>query len=135
LDRSLTFKKHCENTRAKVNTRNNILRKLVNSKWGADANTLRISAIALSYSAAKYACPVWKSSAYAKNIDIALNESCRIITGGLRPTEVHKLHTLSGIATPDICRTTITESERYKCNQDPRHPLHGYTKNTYWNAH
>lgn len=93
LDRSLTFMKHYENTRAKVNTRNNILRKIVNSKWGADANTLRTTAIALSYSATEYACPVWKASAHAKNIDITLNESCKIITGCLRPTEVYKLHT------------------------------------------
>lgn len=49
--------------------------------------------------------------------------SYRIITGCLRPTEVHQLHTLSGIATPDIRRTTISEIERYKiCNQDSRHP-------------
>jgi len=109
-----------------VNTRNNILRKLVNSKSGADANTLRTSAIALSYSAAEYVCQVWKASAHVKNIDIALNESYRIIIGCFRPTEVHKLHTLSGIATPDIRRKTITEIERYKCNQDLRHPLYGY---------
>lgn len=85
---------------------------------------MRTSVIVLSDSAAEYASPVWKASALAKNIDIALNKSCRIITGCLRPTEVNKLHTLSGIATPDICRTTIIEIERYKCNQDPRHPLH-----------
>jgi len=126
LDRSLTFKKYCENTRAKVNTRNNILRKLVNSKWGTDSNTLRTSAIALSYSAAEYVCSVWKASAHAKNINIALNESYIIITGWLKPTEVHKLHIISGILTSDIRRTTIAEIERYKCNQDPRHPLYGY---------
>lgn len=32
----------------------------------------------------------------------ALNECCRIITECLRPTEVHKLHTVSGIATPQM---------------------------------
>lgn len=89
LDRSLTFKKHCENTREKVNTRNNILRKLLNSKWGTDSNTLRTSAIALSYSAAEYACSVWKASAHAKNIDKALNESSIIIIGCLKPTELY----------------------------------------------
>jgi len=125
LDISLTFKKYCENTRAKVNTRNHILRKLVISKWCANANTLRTTTIALNYSVAEYACPVWKASAHTKNIDIALNESCRILTRYLRPTEIHKLHTLiSGIKTPDIRRSTITEIERYKCNQDSRHPLH-----------
>ena len=56
LDRTLSFKKHLENTKAKVNTRNNILRKLVNSKWGADPQTVRATAMALSFSTAEYAC-------------------------------------------------------------------------------
>lgn len=94
LDRSLIFMKHCKNTRAKVNTRKNILRKLVNTKWGANANTLRTTAIALNYLAAKYACLFWKESAHAKIIDIALDKPCRIVTGCLRPTEVHKIYTL-----------------------------------------
>lgn len=54
LDRSLTFEKHRQNTRVKVNTRNNMVRKLVNSK--ADANSSRTTSIVLSYSAAEYAC-------------------------------------------------------------------------------
>lgn len=48
LDRSLNLRKHSGNTRVKVNSRNNILRKLAISKWDADATTLRTSAIALS---------------------------------------------------------------------------------------
>lgn len=44
-----------------------------------------------------------------------------LITGRLRPTEMHKeLHTLSGIATPDLRITEITEIESNKCNQDSR---------------
>ena len=58
LDRSLKFKKHIENCNAKVCTRNNILRKLISSHWGASPHTLRISALTLCYSAAEYACPV-----------------------------------------------------------------------------
>ena len=33
LDCSITFKKHIQNCKAKVNTRNNILRKLTSSQW------------------------------------------------------------------------------------------------------
>ena len=33
LDRTLSFKQHALNTKAKVNTRNNLLRKLTNSRW------------------------------------------------------------------------------------------------------
>jgi len=83
-------------------------------------------AITLRYSASEYTCPVWKASAHVKNIDIALKESCRIITGCLRPTEINKLYILSGLAIPDIRRTMIAESERYKCNQDSRLSIHEY---------
>ena len=34
LDRTLCYKTHIEKTRMKVNARNNIIRKLANSKWG-----------------------------------------------------------------------------------------------------
>ena len=61
-------------------TRNNILRKLTTSKWGATPHVLRTSALALSYSVADYACPVWKRSAHAKRPDPVLNESFRLIT-------------------------------------------------------
>ena len=35
LDRTLCYKTHIEKTKMKVNARNNIIRKLANSKWGA----------------------------------------------------------------------------------------------------
>ena len=35
LDRTLCYKTHIEKTKMKVNARNNIIRKLVNSRWGA----------------------------------------------------------------------------------------------------
>ena len=59
LDRTLCYKTHIEKTKMKVNARNNIIRKLANSKWGCNASTLRPSCLALCYSAAEYACPVW----------------------------------------------------------------------------
>ena len=49
LDRTLSYKAHNEKTKKKVGTRNNIIRKLRNSKWGATPTTLvRSSAILLS---------------------------------------------------------------------------------------
>ena len=49
LDRTLSFKQHALNTKAKVNTRNNLLRKLTNSRWGAHPATVRTTALALSF--------------------------------------------------------------------------------------
>jgi len=61
-------------------------------------------ALALCYSAAEYACPVWMSYTHAKKVDVAVNETYRIITGCLKPTNTNKLYTLCGIAPPEIRR-------------------------------
>ena len=44
LDRTLSYKEHTHNTKMKVATRNNLLRKLSNSKCGANASTIRKAA-------------------------------------------------------------------------------------------
>ena len=93
LYRTLSYKAHIEKTKKKVGTRNNIIRKLRNSKWGATPTTLRSSALALCYSAAEYACPVWERSTHAKKLDATLNETCRMITGCLKPTNTKSAHT------------------------------------------
>ena len=58
LDRTLGYKQYIHNTKMKVATRNNLLRKLSNSKWGTNAGTFRTTALALSYSVAEYAAPI-----------------------------------------------------------------------------
>ena len=88
LDRTLSYKQHIEKVKGKVRTRNNLLHKLANSSWGANTSTLRATALALCYSVAEYACPVWERSSHAKKVDASLNDSCRCITGCLRPTNV-----------------------------------------------
>ena len=49
LDRTMSYKAHIEKTKKKVGTRNNIIRKLRNSKWGATPTTLRSLVLALCY--------------------------------------------------------------------------------------
>ena len=66
LDRTLCYKTHTEKTKMKVNARDNIIRKLANSKWACKASTLRPSCLILCYSAAEYACPVWARSTHAQ---------------------------------------------------------------------
>ena len=65
LDRTLSYKTHIHNTKMKVATRNNLLKKLANSMWGTNARTIRTTALAICYSTAEYAAPVWERSAYA----------------------------------------------------------------------
>ena len=126
LDRTLTFKQHCLNTRSKVCARNSIVRKLTNKTWGAQPSTLRTSTLALCVSAAEYAAPVWSASVHAKQVDVAVNESVRIVTGCLKPTPVHMLYPIIGIAPPHIRRDTAANVERTKQEADPRHPMYGH---------
>ena len=126
LDRTLSYKAHIENTKKKVGARNNIIRKLRNSKWGATPTTLRSSALALCYSAAEYACPVWERSTHAKKLDGTLNETCRMITRCLKPTNANNLLVLAVIAPSDIRRAVASRTERTRQTTDQRHPLNGH---------
>lgn len=123
LDRTLSFNQHCSDTKKKVIARNNIIRKLAHSTWGAHPHTLRTSALALSISAAEYAAPVWRNSTHAKQVDVAVNDTLRVITGCLRPTPVNKLYPIASIAPPNIRRQVAAEVEKFKQEVDNRHPL------------
>ena len=123
LDRTLCYKTHIEKTKMKVNARNNIIRKLAYSKWGCKASTLRPSCLALSYSAAEYACPVWARSTHARKLNPALHDCFRIISGCLKPTNLDSVHILAGIAPPHIRRTVACRLERTGQTTDARHQL------------
>ena len=125
LDRTLSYKQHIHNTKMKVATRNNLLRKLSSSKWGANTSTIRTTALALSYSVAEYAATVWARPAYAYKLDSELNSACRAITGCLKPTNVEELYLLAGIAPPSIRRDGCARVENAKQETNEAHSLHG----------
>jgi len=85
LDHMLSYRVHLM-TAGKLKNRNNLLMKLASSTWGVSANTLRSSALALSYSAAEYCAPVWSRSAHTSPVDVQLNSTMRLISGTLRST-------------------------------------------------
>ena len=126
LDRTLSFRNHVEKLRKKLSTRNNLLSTLANSSWGAGAETLRLSALALCYSTAEYCAAAWARSAHAGKVDVELNRACRTITGNLKATKLSALYRLSGIAPPPTRWEAITRVERDKQMGDNRHPLHGH---------
>ena len=102
----------------KVAIRNNLLKKLANSKWGTNARTIRTTALALRYSTAEYAAPVWTRSSHANKLNPVLNQACRSITGCLKPTNVEDLYLIAGIAPPDIRREVCARVERIKQTKD-----------------
>ena len=127
LDGTLNYKQHILNTKMKLATRNNLLKKLANSKSGTNARTIRTTALALCYSTAEYTAPVWARSSHANKLNPVLNQSCRSITGCLKPTNVEDLYLIAGIAPPDIRREVCARVERTKQTKDERHSLFGHT--------
>ena len=103
----------------KVATRNNLLRKLSNSKWGANASTIRTTALALCYSVDEHAAPVWARSSHAQKLKPELNSAC------LKPTNVEDLYLLAGIAPPDIRRDVCARVENTKQETNEAHSLYG----------
>jgi len=74
----------------------------VGSTWGASANILWSSALALCYSAAEYCAPVWSCSAHTSQVDVQLNSTMRLISGTLRSTPLPWLPVLSNIEPPAL---------------------------------
>ena len=101
----------------KVATRNNLLWKLANSKWGTSASTIRTTTRALCYSVAEYAAPVWVISHHAHVLDSELNTACRAITSCL--------YLLAGIAPPDIRRDVCFRVKTMKRESNVAHSLYG----------
>ena len=130
LDQSLSFAMHAQNVKANVAARNNILGKLANSTWGADPNTLWTTALALSYSTAEYASPVWAMSCHAKKIDPKVHNACRIVTGQLRPTPLLLLYRTAGIAPPQARREIQARMHKHSQENDKRHPMFDQTTYT-----
>jgi len=95
LDRTLSYREHLTKTAGKLKNRNNLLMKLAGFTWGASANTLRSSALALCYSAAEYCAPVWSRSAHTSQVDVQLNYTMRLISGTLNSTPLAWLPVLS----------------------------------------
>ena len=105
----------------KVIARNSIIRKFLNSNGGA--STLRPTCLALCYSAAEYACPVWARSTHARKLNPALHDCCRIISGCLKPTNLDNVNLLAGSPPPHIRRTVPRRMERTRQTTDAIHQL------------
>ena len=111
--------------RKKLSSHVTLLRRLVNSGWGAGAKTLRIVTLSLVYSTAEYCAPVWCRSAHTHLIDSVLNDALRIVTGYLRPTPTDHLPVLSGIQPAELRRMGATLYLVHRGSLDPDHILYG----------
>ena len=122
----LSYKQHIQSTMIKVATRNTILNKITNSKWGTRASTIMTTAMALCYSIAEFSAPVWARSTYPVILDPELNKLYRAITGCLKLTYVEDMYLFAGIAPPYIRRDVCASMERTKQMEQETHSLIGH---------
>ena len=81
------------------------------------------SCLALFYSAAEYACPVWARSTHVRQLNPGLHDCSRIISGCIKTTNLDSVHLLAAIAPPNIRRTVACRKERTRQKTDARHQL------------
>ena len=124
IDRSLSNSIHIAKVKARTNTRNNVRKKLSNSKWDANLSTIRTTALALNYSTAEYACPLWQRSAHVHKVNPVLNHACRSITGCLPPSIIDNVYLLADITPLAIRRSVAAHREMGLQVNNTRHPLH-----------
>ena len=109
LDRCLNYKAHLEGCAQKVNKRNNLLKKVAGTNWGASQTVLKTTATALCYSAAEYCAPAWARSPHSRLVDTKLRETMRITSGCLKSTPIQWLPVTSAIAPPHLRREEVTQ--------------------------
>ncbi|XP_063363549.1 uncharacterized protein LOC134652308 [Cydia amplana] len=124
LDRSLNFKQHLGKVSAKLKTRNSIIQKLTGTTWGANAATLRTSALSLVFSTAEYSSAVWLNSAHTSLVDAQLHHTMRLISGCLKPTPIYWLPVLSHILPPHMRRERCLGLEIQKIRASTNLPIH-----------
>lgn len=130
LDRSLTYTNHANKLQAKLGTRNNLLRKLTGTTWGATASCLRTTALGLVYSCAEYCCSTWLNSVHSAKIDVELNKTMRIISGTVDSTPLTWLPALCNIAPPSIRRRKALRNIFTKVLDNDEIPLHHEVQTT-----
>jgi hypothetical protein len=106
LARSLTYNAHLTKSSKKIAARVNLVRKLAGTNWGASADTLRISSLAIVDSTAEYCASTWINSVHVSKINvqfsIQLNNAMRIISGCVKTTQLQWLPVLAEIAPPKL---------------------------------
>ena len=102
-----------------------LLRRLVGSRWDANAKTLCTAALSLVYSTAEYCMPVWCRSAHTHLKDSVLNDVFCIVTGCLHPTSTDHLPIFSGIQPAELCQLGVKFSLAHCGSLDLDHILYG----------
>ena len=75
FDRTLRYKQHIHNTKMKVATRSNLLKKLASSKWGGGIKHYMNNGTGHVLLNRRMCAPVWARSSHADILDPKLNKA------------------------------------------------------------
>ena len=120
LDRTLSYQTHLKGCANKIAKRNNLLKKVAGTQWGASQTVLRTTAVALCYSAAEYCAPAWTRSQHTRVVDTKLRETMRITSGCLKSTPTQWLPVASSIAPPHLRREEANQKWIKNIKEDTR---------------
>ncbi len=81
-------------------------------------------ALALRFSTTKFGYAASGDSAHAKKVDVALNNTMRIISGCLKPTNIKHLPQIYGIAPPEVRREVAADAERATMEMNSHHIMY-----------
>lgn len=125
----LTFKEHLNGLSKKLASRVNIVQRLAGTAWGASANSLKTSTMALVYAPAEYVSSAWRNSAHVHKVDVQLNNAMRVVSGTLKSTNLKWLPVLANIAPPKIRREVAANRIFRKFKDNEQSLLHGQLTN------
>lgn len=129
FDTMFTFAQHAENTAAKVNKRNNILKALAGTTWRQQKETLVSTYKALGRSVINYGAPVWTPNlkqSHVNKLQCAQNSALRIATGCHRMSAVDHLHQETEVI-PVKQHNDLLTDQFYATCREPSHPCHELT--------
>jgi hypothetical protein len=94
-DSMMNWDQHAKYAVERTKSRNNVLKAMAGTTWGAQKETLLATYKAIGRSVAEYAVPIWgpnASETHWKRLNAAQNDALRIATGCHRMTAVEHLH-------------------------------------------
>ncbi len=124
FDNLLSFRQHASDLKAKVQSKNNILKALTGSDWGKEKETIINTYKAIGRSQLNYCCPIWTpalSNTSWNRLQTAQNAALRTATGCHRMTDIDHLHHESKVMkVKDHCE--MLSKQFLLATQKPAHP-------------
>ena len=126
FDKRLTWGPHIEEIQRKATLRLRLMKKLAGTHWGADANTTRQIYTGYVRPKLEYGTGAYTTAAKTNlhKLDKIQNTGLRIITGGLRSTQIKDLEATAGLESLGQRREQkiLTLSEKFKRSEN--NPMH-----------